>query len=161
MKWLLFVFDPENRINKLELYKLDEIKKSLDKFTNKKLDVHIGIFDQLEYNVGQLINNYIDEAKGGKFDHICLVYDGNSWADGIANNAFYTLSYNKENINHHTANLIDEYLTTEYKEGNGVALVAESLYKLYWRFATDFSYPTDAGTLEEKKALIEQLKNYF
>jgi len=158
MKWCLFIFDPKKIV--LQETFPDEFLKLQDRLL-PFLDVKdVVIEDSVGDNYGGLINSYISHTYR-QYDHVCLVYDGKNWADGIANHSFYTLSFNKEHINHLTANLIDEYLATEYKEGNGLALVAESLYKLYIRMATSVSYPSDGCTLEEKRALIEQLKQYF
>jgi len=162
MKWLLMIYDPDCIYDEV-LSETEEFQKlaTEQEYLKKFLDLDIVISSNKE-NPGQLVVDYVEHMKGDTNpDKNILVYDGNCWADGIANQAAYAISYSKENINHHTTSLIDTYTDFSYNKENAIKLLANILYIIYKRFACDVSYPKDEMTLEEKIARVDELKKYF
>jgi len=154
--WGMLIYDPEGYGEwSEENEQFDLLRRKLMNY----MTVVLVIPECNKYNKGDFLDAYIKYFKNDHFDKCVLVYDGDWLWDGIANQAFYTMSYNRENINHHTHSLIDEYVTPCTRKERWIAFIAECLYKLYKRIEYNTEYPGE--NLKEKQELIDQLKNYF
>jgi len=151
MKWCIFIHDAQNII---KMPHTDEPLATAYQIAQNILDFKIITNRD---SIGYCLDDFIEYYK--QFDKMVLVYNGTFWLDGPANHAFWTLSFNRENINHKTSGLIDGYLKTEYKEGNGEKLFAEIIYNVIDRF-TENNLPKGI-TPEYRKQLLEQLNNYI
>ena len=155
--WGMLIYDPESYGEWAEQNEhFDLLRRKLMNY----ITISLIIPECNKYNKGDFLNAYVKYfRRDNHYDKCVLVYDGDWLWDGIANQAFYTISYNRENINHHTYSLIDEYVTPCTCKEKWIAFIAECLYKIYKRI--EYDNKCEGEDLQEKRNLIDQLKNFF
>ena len=134
MKWKVLVLDKDGELEK-------RFAAQAEKAARFKKD-KVEFFFYSSYK-----DLFAGAVEKGDHDHLGLVYDGNKFLDGIANEAFFTTKYGDLTLAHSTVGLVDYVHTRE-------DVASEFLYEFHKRFSWPFKYLEDEVPLETKRKWI-------